>query len=194
MPDPRPLVLIAEDDPLTLDGFAGWLAEAGFEVLTAANGDDALRLALERQPLVAVLDITMSGLSGIEVARRLDERTDVGYLFVTGASEPAVVSEASPGALGYVVKPIDKPQLQSAVRSAAVRARGSRELRAAERRVAQELAQSRSIHLATGILMERDWVSAEEALVRLSQRARDAALPLIAAAHQVIDEVAQKAR
>lgn len=188
-------ILVAEDDEMTLAAFCQWIRAAGFKAIAATNGQQALRLALQEKPLLAVLDITMDeGMSGIDVARHLDERTDVGYLFVTGAAEPETVAAASPNALGYLVKPIVRSQLEAAVRSAAVRMRAGKELRSAERRAAIELAQSRTIYLASGVLMERQWLSSEEALVRLNQRALDARVSLIVAAQSLLDEVAQKAR
>lgn len=69
-------ILIADDEPYITYMLASRLAESGLEVLTAANGEEALALAVERLPRVIVSDFQMPRMSGLDLARRLKERPD----------------------------------------------------------------------------------------------------------------------
>jgi len=70
----RPIVLVAEDDPDILQLLAFTLEGAGYEVLQAADGAEALRLATELRPDLAVLDVMMPKLTGYEVTRKIREQ------------------------------------------------------------------------------------------------------------------------
>ena len=72
-----PHVLVVDDDRLVLAILVEGLREAGFEVSEADNGDDAILLARERNPDIALLDMRMNGMSGMDVARYLRQHTDV---------------------------------------------------------------------------------------------------------------------
>ena len=74
VPTPGPLVLIADDDAVTRAVVEAWLVRAGYEVIAAADGDAALALAIEKEPDLLVLDVSMPGLDGLEVCRALPER------------------------------------------------------------------------------------------------------------------------
>ena len=81
MIEPRPvtgpLLLIADDEEDILELLGFRLERAGYEIVRARDGEEALRLALEHLPSLVLLDVMMPGLDGYEVARRLrgDERT-----------------------------------------------------------------------------------------------------------------------
>lgn len=115
-----PLVLVAEDDPDILELVATCLRADGWEVLEAHDGRSALRIARERLPRVAVLDIRMPHVDGLEVARRLkgDRLTDSIALLVLTASvdgtQPEHVRKA--GADAYLPKPFATARLCQTVR------------------------------------------------------------------------------
>ena len=95
------------------------LERAGYDVLTASSGDEALRLARERQPVLAVLDVEMPGVDGIEVTRALRGDIDLAELpivLLTSHSTPdAVESGLAAGANAYVTKPFSPQELQVAI-------------------------------------------------------------------------------
>ena len=67
-------ILIVDDHPLTREALAGLLAHNGFDVCgQAAGGEEAIRLAAELQPDLALLDLTMPGLHGLQTLPRLRE-------------------------------------------------------------------------------------------------------------------------
>jgi DNA-binding response OmpR family regulator len=88
-------------------------------VVKAQNGEDALRLALELRPRLAVLDVMMPGLDGYEVTRRLrgDERTsEMPIILVTALAQASDVSRGlAAGADDYVRKPFDATDLKARI-------------------------------------------------------------------------------
>jgi diguanylate cyclase (GGDEF)-like protein len=115
------LVLIADDDAVTCAAVEAWLVNAGFEVILAADGDAALSLAIEMEPDLLVLDVSMPGRDGLEVCRELPGATPMPppVIFLTGQSgTDALVAGLDAGAVDYIVKPLDRDVLIAHVRSA----------------------------------------------------------------------------
>ena len=121
----RPLVLVADDDPdiLTLVRFR--LEVEGCDVVGASDGQAALDLALEREPDVAVLDVTMPRLDGYEVTRRLrrhDRTRATAVILLTARAQEADVQEGlAAGADDYVTKPFSPQELGRRVQAALAR-------------------------------------------------------------------------
>jgi DNA-binding response OmpR family regulator len=121
----RPLVLVADDDPdiLTLVRFR--LEREGYDVVGASDGQTALDLALEREPDVAVLDVTMPRLDGYEVTRRLrrhDSTRATAVILLTARAQEADVQEGvAAGADDYVTKPFSPQELGRRVQAALAR-------------------------------------------------------------------------
>jgi DNA-binding NarL/FixJ family response regulator len=122
MEQPIP-VLLADDHAVVRKGIKEFLEEDGqiTVVAEAANGTDALRLAGERRPAVAVLDIQMPGMTGIEVTRQIKAAyPDVRVLILTAYDDdPYVFALLRAGADGYVLKNADSTDLVRAVKSVA---------------------------------------------------------------------------
>ena len=107
--------LIADDEEAPRAQLAAALQQAwaGLQLVAqCANGVDAWDAWLEHEPQVCFLDIRMPGLSGIDVARRIDGRTPV--VFVTAYGDHALAAFDA-GAVDYVMKPVDLPRLTQAV-------------------------------------------------------------------------------
>ena len=115
----RPLVLVADDDEDILQLLTFRLERAGYEVVPAQNGTEALRLALELHPALAVLDVMMPGLDGYEVTRELrrHEVTSVmPVILLTARAQASDVSRGmAAGADDYVKKPFDARELKDRV-------------------------------------------------------------------------------
>ncbi|HEV3020476.1 MAG TPA: response regulator [Burkholderiaceae bacterium] len=165
-------ILVVDDDRLVLATVVAGLRQAGFEVLEADNGDDAILLARNHRPRLAILDMRMQGKSGMDVARYLASHTSTGFMFLSAFGDPAIVDEtARLGALGYLVKPIDIRQVVPAVNAAlakldAMPAAAARPAPAAGGVVGREEA------IAVGILMERLRLDQARALQALREQAR----------------------
>jgi CheY-like chemotaxis protein len=112
-------ILVVDDDPLVRELLQTVFTEGGFEVGTASNGEDALKLMRQGGWSVVVMDRSMPRLSGIEVLVQM--RRDPGLkalpvLMCTGAGMLADAEDAlKAGADDYVVKPLDLPRLQEKV-------------------------------------------------------------------------------
>jgi len=118
---PKPAVLVVDDEPAVREYQTALLSELGHEVLTAADGAQALELALEKQPHLVLLDIMMPELSGIEVCRRLraDPRTrDIRVIVVSAVDAKRALEESViAGADDFLAKPINALELMVRVRS-----------------------------------------------------------------------------
>jgi DNA-binding response OmpR family regulator len=111
----RPLVLIADDDPDILELVSLTLERDGYDVVRARNGEEALRIASERQVHLAVLDLMMPGIDGYEVTRRLragtaDHRLPILILSAFAEDRQAAQALAA-GADAYMRKPFSPREL-----------------------------------------------------------------------------------
>jgi diguanylate cyclase (GGDEF)-like protein len=128
------LVLIADDDLDIRELVALRLRNAGYEVITAENGEQALRLVDERTPDLLLLDVSMPGMDGLEVCRRVQHGgpTAPPVIFLTARAHPAGCLEGfDAGAVDYVTKPFRPAELLARV-SAAIRAKAVRDAFARE--------------------------------------------------------------
>jgi two-component system, OmpR family, alkaline phosphatase synthesis response regulator PhoP len=112
---PRPLVLVADDDPDILLLMTLTLERDGYDVVVAKDGLGALEAAVERVPHLVLLDLMMPGLDGYEVARRIrGEPTtkDLPIVIVTAAAEESQAARAlEAGADAYMKKPFSPREL-----------------------------------------------------------------------------------
>ena len=120
--DPSGNVLIVDDFPDALALYEAVLSEDGHRVRTAASGLEALRKVDELEPELVLLDVSMPGLDGVEVLKRLRARRGGGpaVIMLTAARrEPhAIEAGLKEGADAYLTKPIDSRELVARVRAA----------------------------------------------------------------------------
>jgi DNA-binding response OmpR family regulator len=118
---PRPLILVADDDEDIRALVAFRLERAGFDVVTAGDGEHALRLTLERSPALAVLDVMMPKLTGIEVTRQLraqDSTCTLPVILLTARVQDADIARGfEAGADDYIRKPFSPQELQARVQA-----------------------------------------------------------------------------
>ena len=117
----RARILVVDDEAAIREYETSLLSELGHEVLTAADGAEALRLACERRPHLVLLDIMMPELSGIEVCRQLraDPRTRYTRIIMVSAVDAKRALEESiiAGADDFLAKPVHALELMVRVRS-----------------------------------------------------------------------------
>jgi CheY-like chemotaxis protein len=120
--DARTLIVIAEDDADILDLVEFRLQQEGYEVLTARNGEEALRLCRKHRPALALLDVQMPRLNGYEVTERLraDEATRGMAIVILTASvrESEIARAFEAGANDFLRKPFSPGDLATRVRAA----------------------------------------------------------------------------
>jgi two-component system, response regulator PdtaR len=108
MTEAKGRILVVDDDRLVLATVVHGLAQAGYEVIDADNGDDAILLAREHRPELALLDIRMEGKTGFDVAEYLRDVAHVPFMFLSAfADAPTRAKVEALGALAYLVKPLD---------------------------------------------------------------------------------------
>jgi two-component system alkaline phosphatase synthesis response regulator PhoP len=114
----RDLVLVVDDDPKIVALVRAYLISAGFDVVTAADGAEALRLVQERKPRLVVLDLMLPEMDGIEVTREVRSWSDVPILMLTArGSVQDRIGGFSEGADDYLVKPFAPSELVARVRA-----------------------------------------------------------------------------
>ena len=159
-------ILVADDERVVLFTLAEGLREAGFEVIEARDGLQALALCQSDAPDLALLDIRMPGLDGLELARRLRDETAVPFLFLSAYGDEAFVQRAVEiGALGYLIKPLLVASIVPTLRTALARSKDISGLQGA-------LESNRTIATAVGILMRAEGLDQPAAFERLRQQAR----------------------
>ena len=167
-------ILVVDDDRLVLATVTHGLAQAGYEVIDADNGDDAILQARKHRPELALLDIRMEGKSGFEVAEYLRDYGHVPFIFLSAFADADTVTKvAELGAVAYLVKPLDVGQIVPTVDAAFERLRAQAEVQ----RNAPVSVSGGSIDvvsLAAGVLMHRSSLTRRDALERL-KRIADAA-------------------
>ena len=184
-------ILVVDDDRLVLATVTHGLAQAGYEVIDADNGDDAILLAREHRPALALLDIRMEGKSGFDVAQTLRDAYGIPFIFLSAFSDEATLATVkSLGALAYLVKPLDVGQIVPAVEAAFGRLRGATPPPPA---LGSE-AWSDPVSLAVGVLMHRHSLPRAQAWQRLQRMAVDQQMPVQAQAERLLAAVEELAR
>ena len=110
-------ILVIDDNPAVVDLLVTCLREQGYEVVGALTSDDGLRLITLSRPDLVLLDITLPGMNGIEVLKRIRSiDPTIGVIMVTASTDPALAREAlQHGARAYVDKPFDLAYLNRVV-------------------------------------------------------------------------------
>ena len=118
----RPLVLVADDDPDILSLVALRLERAGYEVVVARNGEEAVTRAVERTPDIALLDVMMPRLDGYAATARLrahDATRHMPVILLTARVQEADIARGiEAGADDYVKKPFSTQELRDRIQAA----------------------------------------------------------------------------
>jgi len=186
---PRRLILLVDDDPLLLDYLKTILDHSGYDTVTAESAAEALQRVAEREAdiALALLDISMPGMSGLDLARRLKEHTSVAFMFLSSVDDAETARQAaSHGAVGFVVKPVDAARLLPAFESALARADEIRQLRRTEANLNAALAAGRETSLAVGLLMARYQTDRNTAFEVLRDHARSSRRKINEVAEQIV--------
>lgn len=189
-------ILVVDDDRLVLATLSYGLTQAGFEVIDADNGDDAILLAREHRPELALLDIRMEGLTGFDVAAYLREYLQTPFMFLSAFADEATVAKVKElGAVAYLVKPLDISQIVPAVEAAFARSAPPAAAPAAPALPPSEVPlQLDPTAIAVGVLMHRYSLPRDEALTRLMGQAAADGHSVQEQARRIVDAVELLAR
>jgi response regulator NasT len=179
-------ILVAEDEALIRLDLVEMLTEAGYEVVAqAANGIQAIELAKEFKPDLAILDVKMPELDGISAAEQIIEIAPV--LMLTAFSQKELVERArDAGVMAYVVKPFSIDDLTPAIEIARSRHLQMRSLREEVADLHERLETRKVVDRAKGILMAALALSEPEAFSWIQRAAMDRRISMKAVAEAVI--------
>ena len=185
-------VLIAEDETIIRLDLRELLERSGFEVCAEArDGEEAVELARSEQPDVAIMDVKMPKLDGIEAARRILDERPIPIVMLTAYGQQELVSRAvEAGVFGYLVKPFREQDLLPAIETARARHDELAALRDEAESLAEALAARKAIERAKGLLMAKEGLTEQDAFARLRKASQVSGRPLRVVAEAVVATLA----
>lgn len=179
-------ILVVDDELLVLATTSMGLQHIGYDVIQADSGAWALQVCQQEKPDLVLLDICMPAMSGIEVAKVLDE-LNIPFIFLSAYSDEEMVqSAAAVGALGYLVKPLEIARIVPAIEVALVRADEQSKADQTLENLFNALENNREIDVAIGILMERYQIDRVTAFESLRSYARANRIKVVELANALI--------
>ncbi len=181
-------ILVAEDETIIRLDLRKTLEDAGFDVCAEArNGEEAVALAASERPDLAILDVKMPKLDGIEAARRILGERPIPIVMLTAYGHDELVSRAvEAGVFGYLVKPFRDSDLLPAIRAARARHDELQALREEAESLTEALATRKVVERAKGLLMEREGLSEQDAFARLRRVSQSSNRPMKVVAEAVV--------
>ncbi len=189
-------VVIAEDEAIIRLDLKEILETEGYEIVgETGRGDDAVDLVQRHEPDLAILDIKMPGIDGIEAARRISSDTKVPVLILTAFSQRNLIEEArDAGVSAYLVKPFQRGELIPAIEVALARFEEYRAIEEEHARLAGEVATlegkletRRLVDRAKGVLMDQHDQAEAEAFSFIQRTAMQRRVPMRDVAQDVLD-------
>jgi AmiR/NasT family two-component response regulator len=181
-------ILIAEDETIIRLDLRELLEGAGYAVCgEARDGEEAVSLARELEPDLAIMDVKMPRLDGIDAARRILEERPIPIVMLTAYGQEELVARAvEAGVFGYLVKPFREQDLLPAIATARARHEELSVLREEAESLAEALAARKAIERAKGLLMEKEGLSEADAFARLRRASQVSGRPLKVVAEAVV--------
>lgn len=182
-------VVIAEDEAIIRMDLRETLEEEGYEVIgETGRGDQAIELVRGLQPDLAILDIKMPGMDGLEAAKIINGEKICGVLMLTAFSQREVVEQArDAGALAFLVKPFQKSDLIPAIEVAMGRFRELRALTGEIDALGEQLESRKVIDRAKGVLMDQVGMSETDAFSFIQRTAMSERLRMRDVADRILD-------
>src|SRR3954468_10455537 len=153
----------------------------------AKDGEEAVALARSLEPDLAIMDVKMPKLDGIDAARKILDERPIPIVMLTAYGQEALVSRAvEAGVFGYLVKPFREQDLLPAITTARARHEELSALREEADSLAEALASRKSIERGKGLLMEREGLPEQEAFARLRKASQVSGRPMSVVAEAVV--------
>jgi len=190
-------VVIAEDEAIIRLDLKEILESEGYEVVgETGRGDEAVELVATHGPDLAILDVKMPGLDGIEAARRITADRKVAVLILTAFSQRNLIEDArDAGVSAYLVKPFQRSELVPAIEVALARFEEFRAIEEEHARLSGEVATledkletTRVVNRAKGVLMDNNGMKESEAFTFIQRTAMTRRTPMRAIAQEVLDD------
>ena len=180
-------IVIADDEPDMREYFCKMLPRLGHEVVAAAaNGRELVEHCRAQRPDLAITDIKMPELDGIEAAIQVYQDAPLPFILVSAYHDADLIARAEADhIMGYLVKPIKQADLQPAIALALRRFEQFQALRQEAADLRQALQDRKVIERAKGLLMKRDNVSEQEAYTHLQKIAMSQRRKLVEVAQEM---------
>ena len=181
-------ILIADDESIRLLSLRAQLAALGHRVVAeASTGEEAVALAVSTQPDLAILDIKMPLVDGIEAAERITQARPIPIILLTAYSEAQLVERAAQANISaYLMKPVSEEDLLPALTLALTRFKQFQALHREVVDLREALEARKVIEKAKGILMRRLGLTEEEAFRRLQRQSQEGNRKLAQVAEAIV--------
>jgi two-component system, response regulator PdtaR len=181
-------ILIADDESIRMMSLRKQLAALGHRVIAeASNGEEAVALAAAMQPDLAILDIKMPVVDGIEAAQQITRARPIPIILLTAYNEAELVERAAQANISaYLMKPVAEEDLLPAITLALIRFRQFEALRREVSDLREALEARKIIERAKGILVRRLDLTEEEAFRRLQKQSQDSNRKLAEVAEAIV--------
>ncbi|MGH7483044.1 MAG: ANTAR domain-containing response regulator [Longimicrobiales bacterium] len=181
-------ILVAEDEPLSALALKGQLEALGHSVIgPAGDGREAIRLAAEREPGLAILDIRMPEVSGLEAAEEIFRHHPIPILLLTGYSSPEYIDRATVlPVFHYLVKPVTMDDLVPAIGVARARFSEWARYRSDVEDLQNKLKERALVDRAKSVLMQTRRLSEPDAYRVLQKESQNRNIPMVDVARTVL--------
>ena len=186
---PSTRIVIAEDEAIIRLDLRETLEEEGYIVVAdTGRGDDAIELVRQHRPDVAIFDIKMPGLDGLEAARVVSAEKICPVVMLTAFSQREVIEQArDAGALAYLVKPFQKTDLVPAIELAIGRFREMLTLSGERDALGEQLELRKLLDRAKGLLIDRHSMTEQSAFDFIQKSAMSTRAKMVDVANQILN-------
>jgi response regulator NasT len=191
MSSPQPItrIVIAEDEAIIRLDLRETLEEEGYQVVAdTGRGDDAIELVRQHRPDVAIFDIKMPGLDGLDAARVVSAEKLCPVVMLTAFSQREVIEQArDAGALAYLVKPFQKTDLVPAIELAIGRFREMMTLSGERDALGEQLELRKLLDRAKGLLIDKYSMTEQSAFDFIQKNAMSTRAKMVDVANQILN-------
>jgi len=186
---PSTRIVIAEDEAIIRLDLRETLEEEGYIVVAdTGRGDDAIELVRQHKPDVAIFDIKMPGLDGLDAARVVSAEKICPVVMLTAFSQREVIEQArDAGALAYLVKPFQKTDLVPAIELAIGRFREMMTLSGERDALGEQLELRKLLDRAKGLLIDKFSMTEQSAFDFIQKNAMSTRAKMVDVANQILN-------
>lgn len=184
-------IVIADDEALICMDLREMLEEAGHEVVgIGSDGVEALNLVKEKKPDLAILDVKMPKLDGIQAARMIAHDNLAPVVLLTAFGDEDMIEKAKKSMVfGYVMKPVEEKTLFPAIQIAVSQYRQKKDMVDRVKNMERELAARKIVDRAKGLLMDYYHITEEDAYRRMQQTSMKRGITIADVAQKVVKEI-----
>lgn len=184
-------IVIADDEALICMDLREMLEEAGHEVVgIGSDGVEALNLVKEKKPDLAILDVKMPRLDGIQAARMIAHDNLAPVVLLTAFGDEDMIEKAKKSMVfGYVMKPVEEKTLFPAIHIAVSQYRQKKDMVDRVKNMERELAARKIVDRAKGLLMDYYHITEEDAYRRMQQTSMKRGITIADVAQKVVKEI-----